>query len=81
MPPLTEYGDGHAAACHYPLNVTEDQAAFYIWHASSTRDEFTYAMKAAERSVDRLAQPTRPGTRSLFENTGTQDASPKEDAS
>lgn len=27
--------------------VAEDSAAFYIWHASSTRDEFAYAMKAA----------------------------------
>jgi len=30
-----------------------------------------YAMKAAERSVDRIAQPTRAGTRSLFENTSS----------
>lgn len=31
------------AACE----ATKDEAAFYIWHASSTRDEFSYAMKAA----------------------------------
>lgn len=30
-----------------------------------------YARNAAERSVDRVAQPTRAGTRSLFENTQT----------
>ncbi len=33
-----------------------------------------YAMQAAERSVDRIAQPTRPGTRSLFENTASNPA-------
>jgi oligopeptide/dipeptide ABC transporter ATP-binding protein len=27
LPPLTDYGDGHAAACHFPLNVSADQAA------------------------------------------------------
>ena len=30
-----------------------------------------FARQAAERSVDRVAQPTRQGTRSLFENTST----------
>ena len=30
-----------------------------------------YARAAAERSVDRVAQPTRAGTRSLYENTAT----------
>lgn len=30
-----------------------------------------WAHKAAERSVERVAQPTRAGTRSLFENTST----------
>lgn len=29
----------------------------------------TYAQNAAERATERVAQPTRPGTRSLFENT------------
>ncbi len=33
-----------------------------------------YAMNAAERSVDRIAQPTRPGARSLYENTATHPA-------
>ncbi|GAT35623.1 hypothetical protein TSACC_3694 [Terrimicrobium sacchariphilum] len=32
------------------------------------------AREAAERSVDRIAQPTRPGARSLFENTATNPA-------
>lgn len=27
VPPLTQYDGGHAAACHYPLNVTEAQVA------------------------------------------------------
>jgi hypothetical protein len=30
-----------------------------------------YAHRAAERSVERVAQPTRTGTRSLYENTAT----------
>lgn len=30
-----------------------------------------YATQAAERAVDRIAQPTRAGARSLFENTAT----------
>lgn len=30
-----------------------------------------YAKEAAERSVDRVAQPTRPGARSIYENTAT----------
>ena len=27
--------------------VAKDEAAFYVWHASSTRDDFSYALKAA----------------------------------
>jgi oligopeptide/dipeptide ABC transporter ATP-binding protein len=27
VPPLTEYGNGHIAACHHPLNVTEAEIA------------------------------------------------------
>lgn len=30
-----------------------------------------YAVQSAERSVDRIAQPTRPGARSIFENNVT----------
>jgi hypothetical protein len=30
-----------------------------------------HALNAAERATDRIAQPTRPGARSLFENTST----------
>ena len=30
-----------------------------------------YALEATERTMDRIAQPTRQGTRSLFENTAT----------
>ena len=33
----------------------------------------SYAMQAAERSVDRIAQPTRAGTRSLFENLNSSN--------
>lgn len=37
-------------------------------------DPHAYARQAAERSTDRVAQPVRPGTRSLFEVTGTNPA-------
>jgi DNA modification methylase len=36
-----------APAMRQMARVAEDTAAFYIWHASSTREEFAYAMKAA----------------------------------
>lgn len=29
------------------MNATKDDGAFYIWHASSTREDFAYAMKVA----------------------------------
>jgi hypothetical protein len=37
-------------------------------------DAEAYAHRAAERSVERVAQPTRAGTRSLYENTATSPA-------
>ena len=37
-------------------------------------DAEAYAMNSAERSVDRIAQPTRPGTRSLYENVSVNPA-------
>jgi hypothetical protein len=37
-------------------------------------DPHAYARQAAERSTDRVAQPVRPGTRSLYEVTGTNPA-------
>ena len=37
-------------------------------------DPQSYARQAAERSTDRVAQPTRTGTRSLYEVTGTNPA-------
>ena len=37
-------------------------------------DPQAYARQAAERSTDRVAQPTRTGTRSLYEVTGTNPA-------
>jgi hypothetical protein len=40
----------------------------------SGADADAYAMQAAERSVDRIAQPTRAGTRSLYENVETRPA-------
>jgi hypothetical protein len=38
------------------------------------KDSTDYAHTAAERSTDRVAQPTRAGTRSLYENTATHPA-------
>lgn len=35
------------AAFRLMVAHTEDQAAFYVWHASETRDEYSWAMKAA----------------------------------
>lgn len=42
--------------------------------ALNLSDPHAYARQAAERSTDRVAQPVRPGTRSLFEVTGTNPA-------
>jgi DNA modification methylase len=33
--------------------VAKDEAGFYVWHASSTRDDFSYALKAAGISEKR----------------------------
>lgn len=42
--------------------------------ALDVADPHAYARQAAERSTDRVAQPVRPGTRSLYEVTGTNPA-------
>jgi hypothetical protein len=42
--------------------------------AIGVADPHAYARQAAERSTDRVAQPVRPGTRSLYEVTGTNPA-------
>jgi peptide/nickel transport system ATP-binding protein len=41
-PPLTDYGNGHVAACHHPLNVdkaTLDRVAVSEWHTPATADQ------------------------------------------
>jgi hypothetical protein len=54
-------------------------AITYDYHLGQARemgiaDPHAYARQAAERSTDRVAQPVRPGTRSLYEVTGTNPA-------
>jgi hypothetical protein len=54
-------------------------AITYDYHLKQARqmgvaDPQAYARQAAERSTDRVAQPTRTGTRSLYEVTGTNPA-------
>lgn len=41
---------------------------------ASEADADSYATQAAERSVERIAQPTRAGTRSLYENVSSNPA-------
>ena len=36
-PPLAEYGNGHAAACHHPLNVSEQEIAAATYSSLSPR--------------------------------------------
>lgn len=50
----------------YDYQLFQDKY-FVINNQSAT----TFARDAAERATDRVAQPTRPGARSLFENTTT----------
>jgi oligopeptide/dipeptide ABC transporter ATP-binding protein len=41
-PPLTDYGNGHVAACHHPLNVdkaTLDRATVSDWHTPAAADQ------------------------------------------
>jgi peptide/nickel transport system ATP-binding protein/oligopeptide transport system ATP-binding protein len=49
-PPLTDYGNGHFAACHHPLNV--DQATLAQVAVS---DRYTQA------DADERAKPKDPG--------------------
>jgi oligopeptide/dipeptide ABC transporter ATP-binding protein len=50
-PPLTDYGNGHLAACHHPLNVDAE---------TLKRVE---ASKATPRSADEDATPVNPGNK------------------
>jgi oligopeptide/dipeptide ABC transporter ATP-binding protein len=49
-PPLTDYGNGHLAACHHPLNV--DQA---------TLDRVTVSKRHTPETADERAKPVEPG--------------------
>jgi oligopeptide/dipeptide ABC transporter ATP-binding protein len=49
-PPLTDYGNGHLAACHHPLNVDKETLA---------RVEASH--KYTPEAADESAVPTEPG--------------------
>ena len=51
-PPLTRYADGHLAACHHPLNVTEAEIA------SSERSDASPESAGAETPLRGLEPPT-----------------------
>jgi oligopeptide/dipeptide ABC transporter ATP-binding protein len=59
-PPLTDYGNGHLAACHHPLNVDKDTLA-----------RVTASERYTPASADTSATPTEPGkeeAKSSFRN-------------
>jgi oligopeptide transport system ATP-binding protein len=49
-PPLTDYGNGHLAACHHPLNVDKE-----------TLEQVTASAKHTPDAADETATPTEPG--------------------
>ena len=51
-PPLTDYGNGHVAACHHPLNVDAE-----------TLKRVQASQKLSPRSADEDATPVDPGKR------------------
>ena len=48
-PPLTDYGNGHLAACHHPLNVDKETLA-----------RVTVSERHTPRAADESAKPTEP---------------------
>jgi peptide/nickel transport system ATP-binding protein/oligopeptide transport system ATP-binding protein len=48
-PPLTNYGNGHLAACHHPLNVDKE-----------TLERVTASTKHTPDSADERAVPSEP---------------------
>jgi peptide/nickel transport system ATP-binding protein/oligopeptide transport system ATP-binding protein len=49
-PPLTDYGNGHLAACHHPLNVDKETLA-----------HVTASERHTPASADESATPVDPG--------------------
>jgi hypothetical protein len=49
-PPLVDYGNGHLAACHHPLNVDKQ-----------TLERVTASSTHTPESADEQALPTEPG--------------------
>ncbi len=55
VPRLTEYGNGHVAACHFPLNVTGDEVA------GSTKSSLS-PLDAGDTQPERVDDPRAPLT-------------------
>ena len=53
VPPLYEFAPGHVAACHYPLNVTEDEVA------SATKSPLS-PLSSADSRPERVEDPGAP---------------------
>ena len=49
-PPLVDYGNGHLAACHHPLNVDKE-----------TLEQVAASPKHTPESADETALPSEPG--------------------
>jgi len=49
-PPLTNYGNGHLAACHHPLNVDKETLA-----------RVTVSERHTPAAADERAKPEEPG--------------------
>jgi hypothetical protein len=61
-PPLVDYGNGHLAACHHPLNV--DEATLQkVQVAPATADESALPQDTSGSS-NPAATPTTPDTHS-----------------
>jgi oligopeptide/dipeptide ABC transporter ATP-binding protein len=65
-PPLVDYGNGHLAACHHPLNVdeaTQRSVGVAVQQTSAKADERVLPQDSSGRSNPAVA-PTSPDTRS-----------------
>ena len=53
VPPLYEFAEGHVAACHYPLNVTDDEVA------GATKSPLS-PLSSADGRPERVEDPEAP---------------------
>jgi oligopeptide transport system ATP-binding protein len=66
-PPLVDYGNGHLAACHHPLNVDEATLAkvgVAEEHTPAEADESALPQDTSGKSVDPAVSPTQGDTHS-----------------